>query len=47
MDNFINERLTENGSVDFFKPVKKLNLKTLKHIMKVIKVSVTGRIIPL
>ena len=46
MDNFINERLSENGSVDFFELVKKLNLKTLKH-MKVVKVSVKDRIIPL
>ena len=46
MDNFINERLSENGSVDFFELVKKLNLKTLKHI-KVVKVSVKDRIIPL
>ena len=48
MENFINERLSENSSVDFFfEPVEKLNLKTFKHIMKVIKVSVKGRIIPL
>ena len=46
LDNFINERLSENGSVDFFELVKKLNLKTLKH-MKVVKVSVKDRIIPL
>ena len=46
IDNFINERLSENGSVDFFEPVKKLNLKTFKDIMKVIKVSVKDRIIP-
>ena len=47
MDNITNERLSENGSVDFFVSVKKLNLKTFKHIMKVIKVSVKDRIIPL
>ena len=47
MDNFINEQLGENGSFDFFKPFKKLNLKTFKHIMKVIEVSVKDRIIPL
>ena len=47
MGNFINEPLNENNSVDFFKPVKKLNLKTFKHIMKVIKVSVKDRIIAL
>ena len=28
MDNFIIERLSENGSVDFFEPVKKFNLQT-------------------
>ena len=47
MNNFINERLSENGSVDFLEPVKKLNLKTFEHIMEVIKVSVKDRIIPL
>ena len=47
MDNFINEQLRENSSVDFFKPVKKLNLKTFKHIINVIKESVKDRIIPL
>ena len=45
MDNFINERLSENDTVDFFEPFKKLNLKTFKHNMKVIELSIKDRII--
>ena len=41
MDNFINEQLRENSSFDFFEHVKKLNLKTFKNIINVIKESVT------
>ena len=46
MEKFIKERL-EDKTIEYFAPVKKTNLATFKNLVKVVKVSVKQRMIPL
>ena len=40
-------RLKENAPIDFYEPVKKLNLHTFQNMTKVVKVSVKDRMVPI
>ena len=47
MERFIQENLVENPSVDFYRPINKIKLKTFSYMTKVAKVHVKDRIIPM
>ena len=45
METFIQERLMENSTVDFYKPIKKINLKTFSFVTAAAKVHVKDQVI--
>ena len=47
METFIQEYLVENSSVDFYRPIKKIKLKTFSYMTKVAKVHVKDWILPI
>ena len=47
MEKFMDDRLKENAPIEFYEPVKKLNLHTFQNITKVVKVSVKDRMVPI